>query len=100
MTVDLVIAGVEYEARDLDDATPLCVAALGGRSEVMEALIKVGADVDSREVKGRTPVYLAACKRTFRCCQTAPSCKIKPIVDHDDSIGENFLAAGYCGVKW
>lgn len=101
VTADLVDAGADLEAGDLDDATPLYAAALGGHSEVVAALIKVGANVDSREGKRLDAGYSAACKWTSRCRQRAtPSLESKPAVDKDDFIGGNFLTAGYCGAKW
>lgn len=41
--------------------SPLHLAAQGGHSEVMEALLGGGADVNARDAKGYTPLHFAIC---------------------------------------
>ncbi len=61
MTVDLIKAGAELEAKTGEGATPLHLAAQEGYSEVVAALIEAGVYVDCRsEDGGTTPLYAAA----------------------------------------
>ena len=51
-------------------------AAMNGKKEVVEALIKAGADVDKANKSGNTPLYVAARKvrgRTWSHCVLAGS---------------------------
>src|SRR5256885_1389900 len=48
------------EEKDKDGWTPLCLAALRGYVEAIQALGQLGAKVDSIDKDGKTPLYGAA----------------------------------------
>jgi hypothetical protein len=58
----LVAARAELEARDVDERTALYIAAEGGHADVVEALGRLGADVNAVAYQGfdATPVFIAA----------------------------------------
>ena len=53
-------AGAKIDARYSHGTTPLHLAASGGRTATMNALIAAGAKVDARNKSGATPLHLAA----------------------------------------
>jgi N-acyl-D-amino-acid deacylase len=55
-------AGVDVNARDADDNTPLLLAAVYAGPECVELLLKKGADVNARNKLGVTPLHRAATK--------------------------------------
>ncbi|CAM8903321.1 unnamed protein product [Rhodiola kirilowii] len=48
--------GVDVNFRDIDDRTPLHLAACHGSSQVVEFLLSKGAEVDPKDVWGSTPL--------------------------------------------
>jgi len=52
-------SGTDVNAKDDDGVTPLLVAAVSGRKEIIELLIREGADVNAK-VNGVTPLHQAA----------------------------------------
>ncbi len=52
--------GVEINGRDFMGSTPLSLAALTGRTEVIDLLIRNGADVNGQNKDGATPLLGAA----------------------------------------
>lgn len=53
-------AGVDKEAKDYDDWTPLQLAARFGNEVAVEALAKMGADKEVQDGEGNTPLHYAA----------------------------------------
>ena len=60
VTVELIKAGANLEARKVEGRTPLHLAAEGGHPGVVAALIEAGANVDSCSETGTTPLFEAA----------------------------------------
>ena len=52
-------SGTDVNAKNEDGVTPLLVAAVSGRKEIIELLIREGADVNAK-VNGVTPLHQAA----------------------------------------
>ena len=52
-------SGTDVNAKDEDGVTPLLVATANGRKEIVELLIREGADVNAK-VNGVTPLHQAA----------------------------------------
>lgn len=61
MTIDLVKAGADLEARRPEGTTPLFLAAQQGYSEVTAVLIEAGVVVDSRAEDGTTTLMRRRC---------------------------------------
>jgi ankyrin repeat protein len=57
---ELVRLGANLEAPDQDGLAPLLLAAVGGRKEILEALLAAGADATASDKRGRTVLHLAA----------------------------------------
>ena len=55
--------GVEVNAKDKEDWTPLHQAAKAGKAEVIPALIEAGAYIYVTDNKSRTPLKLAKIRR-------------------------------------
>jgi N-acyl-D-amino-acid deacylase len=53
-------AGVDVNARDADDNTPLLLAAVYAGTECVDLLIRQGADVNAKNKLGTTPLHRAA----------------------------------------
>ena len=51
---------LELDARDLNQMTPLHVAAAAGEDDVLRILARLGADLEAREENGRTPLMVCA----------------------------------------
>lgn len=51
---ELLDSGTDVNFRDIDDRTPLHVAACQGKSDVVELLLKRGAQVDPKDRWGST----------------------------------------------
>jgi cytohesin len=49
-------AGMDVDARDAEDKTPLQHAAFGGYKEIVELLIAKGADLNAKDDAGTTPL--------------------------------------------
>eukprot|EP00975_Prorocentrum_lima_P054440 11417440-Prorocentrum_lima.AAC.1 len=58
----LIDRGANLEKPQNNGATPLCVAAQGGRIGVVRTLLAAGADMEAKENKGWTPLCNAAVK--------------------------------------
>lgn len=52
-------AGVEADVKDSLYRTPMMLAAMGGHSECLEALLAAGADVQAQDNVGFTPLHYA-----------------------------------------
>ena len=57
---DLLTNGVEVNAKDYDDKTPLGWAAYKGHTEIVKLILEKGADVNAKTNKGITALMLAA----------------------------------------
>lgn len=55
----LLAAGANPNARDGGQMTPLHAAAVHGQLEVFQLLLRNGADITAKTVRGRTPLQLA-----------------------------------------
>ena len=55
--------GVDSEARDRLDNTPLDFAAHSGTAETVNALLKAGANIEARNTDGNTPLHYATGRR-------------------------------------
>ena len=55
----MIAKGVNIDAQDKDQLTPLHWAASGGCTEIVELLVTNGADVNAKTVQGQTPLQLA-----------------------------------------
>lgn len=53
---ELLDSGTDVNFKDIDDRTPLHVAACQGKSDVVELLLKRGAQVDPKDRWGSTPL--------------------------------------------
>jgi cytohesin len=60
--IELLDAGADPDASDLQGRTPLLEAAFGGHSTTVSALIEAGADPNTRDADGWTPLMEAASK--------------------------------------
>jgi hypothetical protein len=58
----LIRLGADVHARDRSGATPLFLAAEGGRGSAVRALLAAGADPAARNNLGESAVYIAALK--------------------------------------
>ena len=56
----LLAKGVDKNAVDEHNRTPLFMAAMGGHRAVVEQLIAAGADLDLADNQGQTPLFMAA----------------------------------------
>eukprot|EP00439_Symbiodinium_sp_Y106_P009862 s6824_g1.t1 len=56
----LLEKGAEVELRDVDERTPLHLAARDGRTQAVSLLLDAGSEVDALDRFGRTPLYYAA----------------------------------------
>jgi ankyrin repeat protein len=57
---ELAIHGADINARTRDDAqTPLYIAAVMGKMKAVEALVALGADLTTKDSRGRTPLDAA-----------------------------------------
>ena len=64
----LIGAGVEIDAKDEDDSTPLMIAAYGGNQEAVQLLVESGANVNA-ESKNGTPLLQAASMNRHKVMQ-------------------------------
>lgn len=62
MTLDLVKAGADLEAKTYQGATSICLAADKGHAAVIRALMEAGADPNNPRFDGAKPVFFAAWK--------------------------------------
>ena len=67
----LVEAGADLEHQDLQGKTPLLEAIDVGNTEVVDFLVKSGANANRKdEDHGRTPIFFAVFKRNIEICET------------------------------
>ncbi|XP_071037934.1 serine/threonine-protein phosphatase 6 regulatory ankyrin repeat subunit B-like [Parasteatoda tepidariorum] len=59
----LIAKGANINAKSSEGYTPLHSAVMNGRDEVVELLIKEGADVEDKDYFERTPIFYARSKR-------------------------------------
>lgn len=90
VTVDLVKAGADLDAKTLQGDTPLHLAAGEGQAGATAALIEAGADVDSRSRDGRTPLYMAASKLHLNAVTELLRAKANPLSAMKDPDGTNY----------
>src|SRR5436309_683599 len=57
---ELLASGVDVNAKDLVDRTPLHCAATENRKEMAEFLLAVKADINAKDKNGLTPLHAAA----------------------------------------
>jgi cytohesin len=56
---ELLESGVNVNAKDYDESTPLTRAVFVGNSEMVELLFKFKADVNAKNIDGGTPLQVA-----------------------------------------
>ena len=56
---DMVMLGYDIDEQDIDGYTPLMIAAKNGHRFTVELLVRRGADVNFRNVKGETALDIA-----------------------------------------
>ncbi|KAK6540060.1 hypothetical protein TWF694_008890 [Orbilia ellipsospora] len=56
----LLQEGVDVDHKDINGRTPLLLAAIRGKDEIVQLLIDGGADIESEDSNGRTPLFRAA----------------------------------------
>ena len=56
--------GAEIEAKDVNNQTPLHLAALSNSIETAKLLLESGAEIEARDVNNRTPLDVAARKNS------------------------------------
>lgn len=73
--IELLVPGSQIDARDVDDNTPLILAAMSGSAEGCSALLRLGADPAARCEMGFDALGWAAkmgqadaCKALMPCC--------------------------------
>jgi hypothetical protein len=77
-----------------DGYTPLIAAAVNGKAEIVQLLLKQGARVDAPSRDGETPLLLVARKASYnhaRVIQLLLSAKPPPSIDAPDSAGKTPL---------
>lgn len=72
MVTYLIEQGSQIDAIDDTDTTPLILAASSGRPEVVEYLLKKGADVNHKTSQGHSALQYAASKN---CLEVRTSLK-------------------------
>ena len=55
--MDLLLEHLDVDIRNLNDQTPLHLAAEGGFLEAIQILIECNADIEARDNRGQTPLY-------------------------------------------
>ena len=56
----LVVQGADVNEKAVRDETPLIIAALAGKGEIVNYLLQRGADIDARSASGLTALHAAA----------------------------------------
>jgi ankyrin len=62
-------ANSAYTSTSWEDYTPLCLAVKEGDDEVVQLLLKCGANVDAQGKDGKFPLHLAVAKRNEKFVQ-------------------------------
>jgi len=65
----LIAAGVKINATGKDGLTPLLAAVTKDHSDIVKILADHGAQVDTRDGRNATPLFLAAREATTRLCR-------------------------------
>ncbi|KAF3795039.1 Serine/threonine-protein kinase [Nymphaea thermarum] len=77
---ELLDAGVDVNCRDIDERTPLHVAACHGRVDVVELLLKRGAKVNLKDRFGSTPIADALFYKHQDVCKLMEKYGAKPVM--------------------
>lgn len=87
----LIECGFDKESRDLDDNTPLILAAMYRHLEIVNFLVFIGANINAMNVFQRTPLIQASMRNNYDIVENLISVGAdKNVVDYRGQTAANF----------